>query len=166
MNGSVTEPTIVPLDNIVTENMNLLTEIAKKKSIELVSEVRENTLAWADTNQIDIVIRNLISNALKFTPMGGKVTVNAIDMESCWQVSVRDTGVGMDKITQKKLFDKNANITTYGTNNEKGTGLGLSLCKEMVEKNKGNIWVESSLETGSCFYFTLPKPQRGYSKAS
>ncbi len=166
MNGSVTEPTIVPVDNLVTENMNLLTEVAKKKSIELISEVRENTLAWADSNQIDIVIRNLISNALKFTPMGGKVTVNAIDMESCWQVSVRDTGVGMDKITQKKLFDKNANITTYGTNNEKGTGLGLSLCKEMVEKNKGNIWVESSLETGSCFYFTLPKPQRGYSKAS
>ena len=129
-------------------------------------KVSENTITWADHNQIDIVIRNLISNALKFTPMNGKVTVSAIDIEQCWQVSVRDNGVGMDKITQNKLFDKNANMSTYGTNNEKGTGLGLSLCKEMVEKNKGNIWVESNINEGSCFYFTLPKPETRYIKAS
>ena len=166
MNGSVTKPELVALDALVAENVNLLSEIATKKSIDIISLVPENTLAWADTNQIDIVVRNLISNALKFTPMNGKVTVNAIDMENCWQVSVTDTGVGMDKITLKKLFDKNSNVTTYGTNNEKGTGLGLSLCKEMVEKNKGHIWVESSLTTGSSFYFTLPKQEARYHKAS
>ena len=166
MNGAITQPGLVSLDSLVNENINLLSEIAKKKSISIVSHVGVNTRTWSDSNQIDIVIRNLISNALKFTPMNGSVTINAIDMESCWQVSVQDTGVGMDKITQKKLFDKNSNVSSYGTNNEKGTGLGLSLCKEMVEKNKGNIWVESSLETGSCFYFTLPKPESRYSKAS
>ncbi len=166
MNGSVTQPTLMALDPIVEENINLLSEIAKKKSIEIINQVPENTKTWSDTNQIDIVIRNLISNALKFTPMNGKVTVSAVDMTNCWQISVRDTGVGMDKITLGKLFDKSSNISTYGTNNEKGTGLGLSLCKEMVEKNKGTIWVESSLDSGSCFYFTLPKPETRYSKAS
>lgn len=166
MNGSVTQPTLVELEAIVEENINLLTEIATRKSIEIVNNVPDKTITWADNNQIDIVIRNLISNALKFTPMNGKVTVSAVDMDNCWQISVRDNGVGMDKITQQKLFDKNSNMSTYGTNNEKGTGLGLSLCKEMVEKNKGNIWVESSLNDGSCFYFTLPKPQTRYSKAS
>ena len=166
MNGATTKPELVAIDTLVTDNINLLSEIATKKSIEIISMVPENTLAWADTNQIDIVVRNLISNALKFTPMSGKVTINAIDMENCWQVSVTDTGVGMDKITLKKLFDKSSNMTTYGTNNEKGTGLGLSLCKEMVEKNKGHIWVESSLTTGSSFYFTLPKQEARYFKAS
>ena len=166
MNGSVTKPELVALDALVNENINLLSEIATKKSIDVVSMVPENTRAWADTNQIDIVVRNLISNALKFTPMNGRVTINAIDMENCWQVSVTDTGVGMDKITLKKLFDKSSNVTTYGTNNEKGTGLGLALCKEMVEKNKGHIWVESSLTSGSSFYFTLPKEDARYHKAS
>ncbi len=159
MNGSVTKPSLVAIDELVAENVNLLSKVAKKKSIELINEVPSNTIAWSDSNQIDIVVRNLISNALKFTPMNGKVSINAIDMENCWQVSVRDTGVGMDKITLKKLFDKDSNVSTYGTNNEKGTGLGLSLCKEMVENNKGNIWVDSNLNHGSTFFFTLPKPQ-------
>ena len=136
MNGSVTKPELVSVDALVTENINLLSEIAKKKSIDVISMVTKNTMAWADSNQIDIVVRNLISNALKFTPMSGKVTIHALDMENCWQISVTDTGVGMDKITLKKLFDKSSNVTTYGTNNEKGTGLGLSLCKEMVEEKQ------------------------------
>ena len=166
MNGSVTQPTMVSLDSLVKENINLLSEVAQRKSIKIVNEIAENTITWSDSNQIDIVIRNLISNALKFTPMNGTVTVSAVEIDNRWQVSVKDTGVGMDKITLKKLFDKHSNLTTYGTNNEKGTGLGLSLCKEMVEKNKGHIWVESSLNEGSCFYFTLPKSQTRYHKAS
>jgi signal transduction histidine kinase len=72
----------------------------------------------------------------------------------------------MDQATVDMLFDKNSNVTTYGTNNEKGTGLGLSLCKEMVEKNKGKIWVESTLRKGSTFHFTLPKIKQSYPKAS
>ena len=165
MNGAVTKPTIMALESLVSDNIKLLSEIAKKKSIKIVSELAENTLTWSDSNKIDIVVRNLISNALKFTPQNGMITISARERDKLWEVSIRDTGVGMDKITLKNLFEKNSNITTYGTNNEKGTGLGLSLCKEMVEKNGGSIWVESTLRKGSSFFFTLPKREKSYSKA-
>ena len=165
MNGAITKPSLMALESLVSENIKLLSEIAKKKSIKIVSELAENTLTWSDSNQIDIVVRNLISNALKFTPQNGMITISASERDKLWEVSIRDTGVGMDKITVKNLFEKNSNITTYGTNNEKGTGLGLSLCKEMVEKNGGSIWVESTLRKGSCFFFTLPKREKSYSQA-
>jgi signal transduction histidine kinase len=165
MNGSVTKPSIMALESLVSENIKLLSEIAKKKSIKIVSELVENTLTWSDSNQIDIVVRNLISNALKFTPQNGMITISARERDNLWEVSIKDTGVGMDKITVKNLFEKNSNITTYGTANEKGTGLGLALCKEMVEKNGGSIWVESALRKGSCFFFTLPKREKSYSQA-
>jgi signal transduction histidine kinase len=168
MNGSVTKPTIVSLENIVDDNINLLTEIATSKSISLVNKLPENTLVWSDSNQIDIVLRNLMSNALKFTPNKGLITINAVERANNWEISVRDTGVGMDREALDKVFSDNANITTYGTNNEKGTGLGLSLCKEMVEKNGGTIWVESILNRGTSFYFTVPraKPPKNYQQAS
>jgi signal transduction histidine kinase len=94
------------------------------------------------------------------------ITISSREKNDLWEVSIRDTGVGMDKITMEKLFKKDSSFTTYGTNNEKGTGLGLSLCKEMVEKNGGTIWVESTLRKGSTFYFTLPKAKSKYSQAS
>ncbi|MCK5441312.1 MAG: tetratricopeptide repeat-containing sensor histidine kinase [Maribacter sp.] len=168
MNGSVTKPTIVSLENIVDDNINLLTEIATSKSINMVNKLSENTLVWSDSDQIDIVLRNLISNALKFTPNKGLITINAVERANNWEISVRDTGVGMDRETINKIFSENANITTYGTNNEKGTGLGLSLCKEMVEKNGGAIWVESILNRGTSFYFTVPRatPPKNYQRAS
>lgn len=166
MNGAVTKPSSVALESLVIENINLLTEVAKAKSIKIKNEIGENVLVWSDSNQIDIVIRNLISNALKFTPENGIITLRAEAQKEHWQISVQDTGVGIDKSTIEKLFSKSSNVTTYGTNNEKGTGLGLSLCKEMVEKNNGSIWVESKLRIGSCFYFTLPKATEKYSQAS
>ena len=166
MNGAKTKPGVFALESLVDDNINLLSELAKSKSIKIVSELGGNTLIWSDSNQIDIVVRNLISNALKFTPENGMITIKAQEKNDQWEISVRDTGVGMDKVTVEKIFKKNANITTYGTNNEKGTGLGLSLCKEMVEKNGGSIWVESVLRKGSTFFFTLPKAEDKYSQAS
>ncbi|MGB5667102.1 MAG: tetratricopeptide repeat-containing sensor histidine kinase [Maribacter sp.] len=167
MNGSVTKPSVIAIDNIVNDNINLLSEIATSKSIKLINQLPSNTMVWSDGNQIDIVLRNLISNALKFTPEKGMITIGAIERTNNWEISVRDTGVGMDKGTLEKLFMKNSNHTTYGTNNEKGTGLGLSLCKEMVEKNNGTIWVESIINRGSSFNFTVPKakPPKNYQKA-
>ena len=162
MNGSVTKPSVVSLGSVVKDNMNLLSEIAENKSIRLVSQITMNTMVWSDGDQIDIVVRNLISNALKFTPENGMVTVTAKEKNKNWQVSIRDTGIGMDEKTIEKIFAVNANHTTYGTNNEKGTGLGLSLCKEMVEKNGGTIWVESLLRKGSTFHFTLPRTEKSY----
>ncbi|PIF01449.1 MAG: histidine kinase [Maribacter sp.] len=166
MNGSTTKPDIVRLENLVDDNINLLEETAKAKSIRVVNKVGENTLCWSDSDHVDIVIRNLMSNAIKFTPKGGHITVNAIEHNSSWKISVRDNGVGIDPETQKKLFKKNSNTTTYGTNDEKGTGLGLSLCKELIEKNNGKIWVESVVPNGSCFYFTLPKMENKLKKAN
>ena len=165
MKGAVTNPRTIALENLITDNINLLSEIANSKKIKIVNKVMESTMSWSDSHQIDIVIRNLISNALKFTPKNGTITIDAEDKNSFWEISVKDNGVGMDLVTQKKLFDKNNYGTTYGTNNEKGTGLGLSLCKEMIEKNKGTIWVESTLGKGSCFYFTVPKAESKYNKA-
>lgn len=165
MNGSVTKPTEVPLENLISENINLLSEIADNKSIKIISNLSENTLVWSDPNQLDIVVRNLLSNALKFTPDNGMVTIEAEEKEDNWKVSVRDTGVGMDRVTLQKIFTSNDTHSTYGTANEKGTGLGLSLCKEMIEKNEGKIWVDSALRKGSTFYFTLPKAKKKYSKA-
>ncbi|PKB00279.1 signal transduction histidine kinase [Flavobacteriaceae bacterium MAR_2009_75] len=157
MNGAVTKPSVVALDSIVNDNIHLLSETAENKGIRLISHLTMNTMAWSDENQIDIVVRNLISNALKFTPENGMVTISSLEKNDHWQISIRDTGIGMDQETINKLFAKNSNVTTYGTNNEKGTGLGLPLCKEMIEKNEGKIWVNSLKRKGSTFHFTLPK---------
>ena len=105
---------------------------------------------------IEIVIQNLLANALKFSRKGDSITVsNHISNGSCI-ISVADTGVGIPKHNLEKLFKSNT-YTTMGTNNEKGTGLGLSICKELVELNGGKIWVESTVNTGSTFYVQLPK---------
>lgn len=165
MNGTITQPSVVSLEHLVKDNINLLSEIAGNKSIKMISQLVENTLAWTDADQIDIVIRNLMSNALKFTPKNGMVTIHAQEKQNHWEVSVRDTGVGIDQETRDKIFSDNSNVTTYGTENEKGTGLGLSLCKEMVENNNGTIWVESVLRKGTCFYFTVPKATKKLKEA-
>ncbi|MBT8222991.1 MAG: tetratricopeptide repeat protein, partial [Eudoraea sp.] len=99
LNGSVTKPEVTALENIVAENINLLTEQAQNKSIRIVNELPENTNTWADANQIDIVIRNLMSNALKFTPDNGLIKISGEEYADHWQISVRDTGVGMDQAT-------------------------------------------------------------------
>ena len=166
MNGSVRKPKMVNLNRLVEANVNLLSEMANNKSIKIIDHIPKNCLILADENQVDVVIRNLISNAIKFTPDNGLINLEAFEEGKFWKIKVRDTGIGMDKKTSKKLFKDNASVTTYGTNNEKGTGLGLSLCREMVEKNKGTIWVESEPKKGSAFYFTVPKITRKYLKAS
>ncbi len=165
LNGAVTRPTSVLLEGIAAENIKLLNEIAENKSIKIISEIPANTQVWSDPHQVDIVLRNLISNALKFTPENGMVTLHAEEKEEYWIISIRDTGVGMDRLTLQKIFKEENTHSTYGTANEKGTGLGLTLCKEMILKNGGEIWVDSLLRKGSTFYFTLPKAAGTYSKA-
>jgi signal transduction histidine kinase len=162
MKGSFTKPVVVDLENIVTTNINLLSEIAFNKSIQVLNKLEQNTITWSDRDQIDVVVRNLLSNALKFTPKNGSVIITALENKQYWEVSIKDTGVGMDKQVKNEIFEYNSNITTYGTNNEKGTGLGLILCKELIEKNKGTIWVNSTLNEGTCFKFTVPKSKQIY----
>jgi len=164
MDGVKSNPSKIFLANSIKENINFLSESAKKKSIAVINSLNKNIHIWCDSNQLDIIIRNLLSNALKFTPKGGEIRISTIEEEENWIICIKDTGIGMDKYTQESIFKKETNITTYGTNNEKGTGLGLSLCKEMTEKNNGTIWVESTINKGSAFYFRLPKT--GLNKAT
>ncbi len=166
MNGSFTTPGITSLEHIVEENIGLLSEIALNKSIKFINLIEPNTITYADSNQIDIVIRNLLSNALKFTPEKGMITIGAEQKANYWEIHIRDTGIGMDEETLGKIFNKDSTHSTYGTNDEKGTGLGLSLCKEMVEKNKGVIWADSALNKGSSFYFTIPKAKKEFKRSA
>lgn len=146
----------VPLHKIVEENIELLGSIQNKK-ITMVNDVPKNATGFADSNTISLVIRNLMTNAIKFTNDGGEIIVSAEPKNDEWLISVQDNGIGMSEDIQKKLFDKINPYSTRGTANEKGTGLGLILCKEFVEKNGGRIWVESTENKGSTFWFTLPK---------
>ena len=146
----------IDIYNIVEENIQLLSAV-QTKEIRLINEVPRNAIGFADSNTINLVIRNLMTNAIKFTNDGGVVKIGAREKGSEWLISVKDNGVGMPHEVLKMLFDKTLPYTTRGTANEKGTGLGLILCKEFVEKNGGKIWVESDEGKGSTFFFTLPK---------
>tara|TARA_R110000868_G_scaffold3259_8_gene21342 strand:+ start:260 stop:2335 length:2076 start_codon:yes stop_codon:yes gene_type:complete len=156
--GSSIEQSDVDLNDLIHNNIKLLHEIANNKGINVINNIPSDTNVWSDKNQVDVVIRNLLNNALKFTNENGEISFNAEKVENYIQVSVRDNGVGLKPEIQKQIFSKqNGLITTYGTANEKGTGLGLSLCKEMIENNGGEIWVESVYGKGSTFYFKLPE---------
>jgi signal transduction histidine kinase len=146
----------IALYKIVEENIQLLGSL-QGKQITMRNEIPQQAMAFADSNTINLVIRNLMTNAIKFTNDGGIVTIAAEEKPTEWLVTVKDNGIGMNEDVLKILFDKTAPYTTRGTANEKGTGLGLILCKEFVEKNGGKIWVESSPGEGSKFSFTLPK---------
>jgi signal transduction histidine kinase len=148
-------PVDIDLDDIFDRNLQLLNEYAAKKSIEIK---KEGTLgqAFADDNMITTVMRNLISNAIKFTPDNGCITVASKKMKDEIQISVNDNGIGIKKEDIPKLFKIDAQYSTEGTNQESGTGLGLLLCKEFINQNKGKIWVDSKFGKGSTFTFTLP----------
>jgi signal transduction histidine kinase len=146
----------IQLHKLIEENIELMGSIQNKK-IKMVNNVPVNAVGYGDSNTINLVIRNLMTNAIKFTNDGGEITVTGESKGNDWVLSVRDNGIGMSADIQKKLFDKINPYSTRGTANEKGTGLGLILCKEFVEKNGGRIWVESKENEGSTFWFTVPK---------
>ncbi|TAL66895.1 MAG: PAS domain-containing sensor histidine kinase [Bacteroidetes bacterium] len=151
------------LHQTAVETLNLLSITAQNKGIELHIEIKENTFVYADYYMISTVIRNLISNALKYTKQGGSVILSVDfpdnDEEKFIKLSVTDSGVGMDKSDSDKLFRVDVRQSTAGTNDEKGTGLGLLICKDFVEKNGGRIWVQSEKGKGSIFNFTIPGNQ-------
>jgi signal transduction histidine kinase/Tfp pilus assembly protein PilF len=150
------QPAKISLHKIAAENIQLLSAV-QNKNIHFENLIAENTLGFADSNTINLVMRNLLTNAIKFTNENGNISLKATEGDKFWQISVKDDGVGMNKTVLKMLFDKTAPYSTRGTANEKGTGLGLILCKEFVEKNGGTIWVESEEGKGSTFSFTVPK---------
>lgn len=148
----------------IENNLLLMADMAKKKNISLKQEVPGKIVVSADKNMVTTVLRNLISNAIKFTPKGGTVTVTACRQdENMAEIEVKDTGIGISPENIDKLFRIDTSISTAGTNNESGSGLGLILCKEFITKNGGQISVHSVPGKGSRFVFTLktitPKKQ-------
>ncbi len=141
--------------NIVRDNVSLLDEIASKKEIEILINEKPNPAVYADKNMIKTVIRNLITNALKFTPSKGKINININKENEFVRVGITDTGIGIQQEDLTKLFKIDAN-NTIKNNELRGSGLGLILCKELIEINKGEIFVESEVGKGSTFYFTIP----------
>jgi PAS domain S-box-containing protein len=149
-------PSRFGLREISKEVLELFKLNADEKYIELIDKIPEDAAAFADQNMIKTVLRNLISNALNFTANNGKIELSAVLENDKYIVKVSDNGIGIDEENQNKLFridKKFIGLTTEGT---KGTGLGLILCKEFVEKNNGEIWVESEPGKGSTFFFSVP----------
>lgn len=136
--------------------MNLLRANAFKKEITLKNYVDMNTIVLGDREMVSTILRNLLANAIKFTPQNGVIQIKSEIENNLMKVSVRDSGIGISPENIEKLFRIDVNHTTSGTNNEKGTGLGLILCQELIERHGTNIWVESELGKGSMFVFTLP----------
>ena len=150
------KPDIYELKPIIDNVLELTSGNAARKNITLQSAIQNSLKANIDTNMIITVLRNLVLNAIKFTPEGGNITVKSVREKDDIKVSVIDTGIGISDQDMQKLFRIDVNHTTIGTSEEKGTGLGLILCKEFVEKHGGSISVQSSKDKGSEFSFTLP----------
>ena len=150
------KPEIQNICAVVEETFSLYNSKAVQKEILLTNKINKNSEAIADKNMLKTIFRNLISNALKFTDRGGAIEIMEKDIEGFKEISIRDTGIGIDPKDIKKLFKLDESFTTEGTEDEMGTGLGLILCKEFVEKHGSKIWVESKVGFGSKFIFTLP----------
>lgn len=156
------KPGVLDLPEVSDEVISQIMPVAKDKKIELESHIPAKCQVYADTHMVSTILRNLVSNAIKFTPEDGKITVNAADKQGLVYIQVNDTGVGMTQETVEKLFRIDKKVSFKGTANEKGTGLGLILCKELVEKNGGQISVTSAPDKGSSFEFSLPEADKSH----
>jgi two-component system, sensor histidine kinase and response regulator len=156
--GTLTlDPQKCDLWEIIQETLLLADEKAFQKNISLKNNINRECLVLADFNSIKTVVRNLLINAIKFTPAGGAIFIDgSLRKDNFFVISVKDTGIGMDPEIKKNLFHPGKVVSRYGTQGETGTGLGLLLCKEFVERNKGKLWVESEPGQGTTFFFSLP----------
>jgi PAS domain S-box-containing protein len=154
-------PKKIPFSGVIEEVIKLNQAQVKTKRISLNHSLSNEIEVYADENMLKTVLRNLISNAIKFTEVGGHIQVYGILEKDHVEITISDNGIGMNAEERERLFNITSNTTTLGTANERGSGLGLVLCKEFVEKNKGKIWVESEEGKGSDFKFTLPLNKQG-----
>ncbi len=147
---------LINLSELANQSIEQFLPNASKKEITVKMEISNNISVIADDYAIKTVIRNLFNNAVKYTPNGGFVEFTALQQENNIEVSIKDSGIGMNQDTINKLFRIEKSQSRLGTNNETGTGLGLILCKDILAKNNGNIWVESEQGKGSVFKFSIP----------
>ncbi len=149
-------PQKISIQLIIDKCYSLLTHNITHKQINFVNNVPADTTVFADEEMVTIVVRNLISNAIKFTHRGGSITIIADNSEESIIIGIKDTGIGIPSDKLCNLFKASSNLANTGTEGEAGTGLGLIICKDFVEKNGGKIWIESQPGEGSVFYFSLP----------
>lgn len=163
LNWGVTQMKGEPINRIkidikekLLEIEELFREVIDKKSIVVNKSITNNLTVVIDANHFNIIFRNLISNAIKFTPAKGEIWLSSYIEQNSILIKVKDNGIGMTPEIMSRIFDSTEYYTTFGTGNERGTGLGLLLCKEMVEKNKGSLSVESQINKGTVFSVKFP----------
>lgn len=150
----------VSFNFLVSITIPIVSGNAFNKNISIETDLTEEDIVYADEYLITTVLRNLLTNAIKFTHTNGKIVVSTKNKDGFFEVSVNDSGIGMNPQNLEKIFKIDSKFSNLGTNNEKGTGLGLILCKEFVELQGGRIWVTSNVGIGSTFTFTLPLAQK------
>lgn len=155
LNGAVIVPVLLEMDELVRGVLELFAQQAKEKNVLLRMEMTASLVGYADKDMMLVVIRNLVSNAIKFSSSGGVVTVNGCRKAAEIEIVVTDSGIGMREDALERIRRKES-FTSYGTNREKGTGLGILLCHEFAEANNGRFFVESEWGKGSRCYFTIP----------
>ena len=149
-------PEYLEMNMIVNEIVLFCSDMALQKSIIITNDTLSMIPLYADKAMINTILRNLVSNAIKFTQPGGRINILCEANQNKVNISIKDTGIGISKSSIGKLFRIDTNYSTPGTINETGTGLGLILCKEFINKHKGEIWVESEPGQGSTFCFSIP----------
>ncbi|MCX6164140.1 MAG: PAS domain-containing sensor histidine kinase, partial [Ignavibacteriae bacterium] len=154
------QPIKIDLYEEVFKTVELFNSNAITKRIKIFNDIQTNTFVFADQNMLRSILQNLISNGIKFTKIGGSIKISSKEKDKNIEIEIADTGIGIEMKDIVKLFRIDSQFSKLGTSNEEGTGLGLILSKELVEKNKGQIWVKSTLKKGTSFLFTLPKWQQ------
>ncbi|MFY9150625.1 MAG: tetratricopeptide repeat-containing sensor histidine kinase [Prolixibacteraceae bacterium] len=150
------EPLEVEFKKLIENSANVLYSVAQQKNISISIDYNEDLKLFADPQMIETVLRNLINNAIKFTPENGEIEISAKENGQKVEIKIRDSGIGISENDLQNLFKIDSKVKRKGTNNEDGSGLGLILCKEFVEKNNGMLWVESFPGQGSSFFFSIP----------
>jgi len=149
-------PLEIEFKRVLENSVSVLHSLAEQKKIRISHTYDENLMVFADPIMLETVLRNLINNAIKFTPENGSIEITARTIDSEVEISVIDSGVGISEEDLQNLFRIDSKVKRKGTNDEDGSGLGLILCKEFIEKNNGTIWARSKLNNGSSFTFTIP----------
>lgn len=153
------EPCRIPLKQHINQIFELFRDLSVQKNISLHQDISDDLFVLADRSMLDTIVRNLVSNSIKYTNSGGEIIVSATENDTNWAITVRDTGIGLSDTVLKNLFRIEHTKSKKGTWNEIGTGLGLHLCKEFVERHHGTIGAKQ-LPNGSQFTFSLPKNTR------
>lgn len=150
------KPKDIPIKELVLNSIEILSGNSQSKEINVEFTSKENIYVFADKNMINTVLGNLITNAVKYTPRGGNITITTVKNDDFAEISVSDNGIGISPDKFESLFKISETKSTLGTEKEKGTGLGLMLCKDFIERNNGQIGAKSNPENGATFWFTIP----------